>query len=361
MENLVDVLSFYKNKKVLVTGHTGFKGSWLCQILLMAGADVIGYSLEPPTNPSLFNILGIKNSIRSYIGDICDYDALLEIFKKEKPEIVFHLAAQPIVRDSYKKPRETYLTNVLGVVNICEIIRITDCVQSFLNVTTDKVYENNDEKNHHFVEDEKLDGFDPYSNSKSCSELVTHSYYRSFLNAKKVATSTARAGNVIGGGDFANDRIVPDCFRSIENSQTLYIRNPKSIRPYQHVLEPLFCYLIIAKEQFLDANKCGSYNIGPDYNEIISTEEIVSKFFKFFSDGCYLIKNDNGPHESSYLSLNNEKMKTTFGWFPRMGIDKAVEMTAEWYSAYLTGDVNLIEFTNNQIKRYIGATKYDKI
>ena len=235
-------LSFYKGKKVLVTGHTGFKGTWLCKILVNAGADVTGYSLEAPTNPNLFELSGIENEIKSIIGDIRDLEHLKQVFTEVQPEIVLHLAAQPIVRDSYKDPVYTYETNVMGTVNICECVRLNSCVKSFLNVTTDKVYHNN-EWEWGYRENDPLDGYDPYSNSKSCSELVTHSYINSFFKENGIAVSTARAGNVIGGGDFANDRIIPDCIRAAMKGESIIVRNPHSTRPYQHVLEPLVVYL----------------------------------------------------------------------------------------------------------------------
>ena len=241
-------INFYRGKKVFVTGHTGFKGSWLCKILSNAGAQVTGYSLEPPTNPSLFEIAGIENDVVSVIGDIRDLKSLKAAFDEAQPEIVLHLAAQPIVLDSYKDPAYTYETNVMGTVNILECVRNSDCVKSFLNVTTDKVYLNK-EWPWGYRENEELDGFDPYSNSKSCSELVTHSYKNSFFENRKTAISTARAGNVIGGGDFANNRIIPDCVRAAQKGENIIVRNASSTRPYQHVLEPLFAYLLIAMRQ----------------------------------------------------------------------------------------------------------------
>ena len=244
--------SFYKNKTIIVTGHTGFKGTWLCKILIKAGAKVVGYSLEPPTKPSLFELSRIEDQMVSIIGDIRDYDHLKQTFDKYQPELVFHLAAQPIVRDSYINPKYTYETNVIGTVNVCECVRLTPSVKSFLNVTTDKVYLNDEEPDHPFKEGEPLDGYDPYSNSKSCSELVTHSYKKSFFNSSDCAVSTARAGNVIGGGDFAKDRIMPDCVRAIEKGEDIIVRNPYSTRPYQHVLEPLYIYLIIVQKQYED-------------------------------------------------------------------------------------------------------------
>ena len=244
-------LSFYKGKKVLITGHTGFKGSWLCRILVGAGAEVTGYSLSAPTEPNLFALCDVEGHMNSVIGDIRDLDHLAKVFADTQPEIVFHLAAQPIVRDSYKDPVYTYETNVMGTVNICECVRRNSCVKSFLNVTTDKVYKNN-EWEWGYRENEPLDGYDPYSNSKSCSELVTHSYINSFFNDMEVAVSTARAGNVIGGGDFANDRIIPDCVRAAGTKTDIIVRNPHSTRPYQHVLEPLAIYLAIAEMQYQD-------------------------------------------------------------------------------------------------------------
>ena len=230
-------LNWYKGRNVLITGHTGFKGSWLSYILVKAGAAVTGYSLKPPTNPNLFGICHVADKMNSIIGDVRDLKHLKTVFEEVQPEIVFHLAAQPIVRDSYKDPVYTYETNVMGTVNVCECVRLNLCVKSFLNVTTDKVYENK-EWEWGYRENEPLNGYDPYSNSKSCSELVTQSYMNSFYSDMDVAVSTARAGNVIGGGDFANDRIVPDCVRAAETGKSIVVRNPHSTRPYQHVLEP---------------------------------------------------------------------------------------------------------------------------
>ena len=244
-------LNFYRGKKVFVTGHTGFKGSWLCKMLANVGAEVTGYALNPPTDPSLFEIAGIERDIHSVIGDIRNYEALKTAFDEAQPEIVLHLAAQPIVRDSYKDPRYTYEANVMGTVNTLECVRNSSCVKSFLNVTTDKVYLNK-EWAWGYRENEELDGYDPYSNSKSCSELVTHSYKNSFFDDGKVAISTARAGNVIGGGDFANDRIIPDCIRAAQKHEDIIVRNPFSTRPYQHVLEPPYAYLMIAAMQYED-------------------------------------------------------------------------------------------------------------
>ena len=331
-------LSFYKGKKVLVTGHTGFKGSWLCKILVNAGANVVGYSIDPPTNPSLFELSGIKNQITSYIADIRDLDKLKEVFEKEQPELVFHLAAQPIVRDSYKMPAYTYETNVMGTVNILECVRLFDCVKSFLNITTDKVYENQ-ETNVAFTEDMPLDGYDPYSNSKSCSELVTHSYKKSFFTDGRVAVSTSRAGNVIGGGDFANDRIIPDCVRAVENGETIIVRNPNSTRPYQHVLEPLKIYLMIVEAQYKNHELEGYYNVGPNDSDCRTTGELVTLFCKLWGDGAKWkdVSEANAPHEANFLRLDTTKVKKVFGWQPRWSVEEAVEKIVEWTKVYFDG------------------------
>ncbi len=329
---------FYKGKKVLVTGHTGFKGTWLCKILTIMGADVVGYSLQPPTVPSLFEISNIEKSIKSIIGDIRDYSCLKKVFDETQPEIVFHLAAQPIVRDSYKDPAYTYEVNVMGTVNILECIRNTNCVKSFLNVTTDKVYLNK-EWEWGYRENEELDGYDPYSNSKSCSELVTHSYKNSFFNDGKIAISTARAGNVIGGGDFANDRIVPDCVRAAINKEDIIVRNPYSTRPYQHVLEPLFAYLMIAAKQYENIEYAGYYNVGPDDQDCFQTGALVELFVKHWGEGLkWINRYDGGPHEANFLKLDCSKLKSTFGWRPRWNLDKAIEMVVEWNKCWFNGD-----------------------
>ena len=277
-------LSFYKDKRVFVTGHTGFKGTWLCRMLVNAGAIVTGYSLEPPTEPNLYSLAGLEGRITSVIGDIRDFSHLKQAFDRARPEIVLHLAAQPIVRDSYRDPRYTYETNVMGTVNLLECVRLSDCVKSVLNVTTDKVYKNN-EWCWGYREDEPLDGFDPYSNSKSCSELVTHSYINSFFEGK-LPVSTARAGNVIGGGDFANDRIIPDCVRAMAAGKTIGVRNPYSTRPYQHVLEPLAMYLTIAQKQYEDASYAGFYNVGPDECDCVTTGALVDLFCRCWGEGA---------------------------------------------------------------------------
>lgn len=334
-------MKFYQGKRVFITGHTGFKGSWLCKMLVNAGAEVTGYSLEPPTEPNLFSICRVRDKIASVIGDIRDLPKLKETFDKAQPEIVLHLAAQPIVRDSYKNPAYTYETNVMGTVNVLECVRQNSCVKSFLNVTTDKVYQNN-EWIWGYRECEPLDGFDPYSNSKSCSELVTHSYKNSFFADGHVAVSTARAGNVIGGGDFSNDRIIPDCVRAAEKGEPIIVRNPRSTRPYQHVLEPLYAYLMIVQAQFQDGKFADYYNVGPDECDCITTGDLVTLFCKKWGSGQkWESKCDGGPHEANFLKLDCSKLKSLFGWKPHWNVEIAIEKTVEWTKVFFcNGDIS---------------------
>ena len=346
-------LSFYKNKKVLITGHTGFKGTWLSKILINSGAIVLGYSLEAPTNPSLFKLSQIKNQMTSVIGDVRDFKHLKGVFDEFQPEIVMHLAAQPIVRDSYKNPLYTYETNVMGTANICECVRLTPSVKSFLNVTTDKVYLNDEIPNHPFKEDEPLDGYDPYSNSKSCSELVTHSYKKSFFKDMDVAVSTARAGNVIGGGDFANDRIIPDCIRAVEKGEDIIVRNPYSTRPYQHVLEPLYIYLAICEKQYEDRKYEGYYNVGPNDCDCVNTGDLVTMFCNKWGNGAkWINKHDGGPHEAAFLKLDNQKIKDTFGWTPRWHIDECMDKIVEFTKVYFENKDNIPFEMDKEIKAF---------
>ena len=336
--NLKEVFDFYKGKKVLVTGHTGFKGTWLSRILVNAGAEVTGYSLNPPTDPAMFAMAGLEGKMTSVIGDIRDLAHLKEVFEQCQPEIVLHLAAQPIVRDSYKDPVYTYETNVMGTVNILECVRLFPCVKSFLNVTTDKVYENM-EWEYGYRETDRLDGYDPYSNSKSCSELVTHSYKKSFFAERQCVISTCRAGNVIGGGDFANDRILPDCVRAAMKKEAIIVRNPHSTRPYQHVLEPLAAYLMIAKAQLEDKKYEGYYNVGPDDRDCVTTGTLVDLFCEAWGEGLtWINQHDGGPHEANFLKLDCSKLKSTFGWHPQYTVKEAIELTCEWCKAYAAGE-----------------------
>lgn len=347
-------LNFYKNKNVLITGHTGFKGSWMTVMLVNAGAKVIGYSTCSKTETRLFDLCGIKEQITHIKGDVRDLDHLLSVFKEYQPEIVIHMAAQPIVRDSYKDPVRTYSTNVMGTVNICEAVRQTPSVKSFLNVTTDKVYENK-EWEWGYRENEPLDGFDPYSNSKSCSELVTHSYKNSFFTDGKVAVSTARAGNVIGGGDFANDRIIPDCIRATVKGENIIVRNPFSTRPYQHVLEPVYAYLMIAAKQYEDIKYAGYYNVGPDDKDCFQTGALVDLFVKYWGEGVQWVNQyDGGPHEANFLKLDCSKLKTTFDWKPRWDLETAIEKVVEWSKAWKQGQ-DVRKVMDKQIAEFLQA------
>jgi len=361
LESMVNMslLEFYRGKKVFVTGHTGFKGAWMCSILTRAGADVTGYALGPPTNPSLFEIVDMGRNMRSIIGDIRDLPKLKSAFDAAQPEIVFHLAAQPLVRESYQDPRYTYETNVMGTVNILECVRRSDTVRSFLNVTTDKVYENK-EWEWGYRENETLNGFDPYSNSKSCSELVTQCYKNAFFADGRVAISTARAGNVIGGGDFAKDRIIPDCIRAVMEGKEVVVRNPYSTRPYQHVLEPLFTYLMIAVKQYEDKKHAGCYNVGPDEDDCYQTGKLVDLFCKTWGDGAkWVDKSDNGPHEASYLKLDCSRLKSTFGWKPRWNLEMAIEKTVEWSKCWMNQD-DFYRCMDNQINEFLSAHTKEK-
>lgn len=346
-------LSFYKGKRVLLTGHTGFKGSWMSCILVNAGATVIGYSSCSKDKERLFDLCGIKEQITHIKGDVRDLKHLKEVFPEYQPEIVIHMAAQPIVRTSYEDPVGTYDTNVMGTVNILECIRLNPCVKSFLNVTTDKVYENK-EWEWGYRENEPLDGYDPYSNSKSCSELVTHSYKNSFFADGHTAISTARAGNVIGGGDFAKDRIIPDCVRSAIKHENIIVRNPHSTRPYQHVLEPVCAYLMITMEQYKDGEYADCYNVGPDDRECFQTGALVDTFVKYWGENLrWVDKYDGGPHEANFLKLDCTKLKTRFGWQPRWNLDTAIEKVVEWTKCWNNGgDVRAC--MDGQIAEFLG-------
>ena len=358
----MDIKSFYKGKRVLITGHTGFKGSWLCSILINFGAELTGYSLTPPTSPSLFELAGIEKDITHVIGDIRDFESLKKVFDEKQPEIVIHLAAQPIVRESYRNPLETYETNVMGTANVLECVRLSKCVKSFLNVTTDKVYLNR-EWEWGYRETDELDGYDPYSNSKSCSELVTHSYKNSFFSDGRTAISTARAGNVIGGGDFAADRIIPDCIRAAESGTDIIVRNPFSTRPYQHVLEPLFAYLLIAAKQYEDISYEGYYNVGPDDNCCFETGRIVDLFTRKWGNGIkWVNKYDGGPHEANFLKLDCSKIKTKFGWKPTWELPETMEKIVEWTRLYFqkSSADSIRECMNRQTAEFISKAMFLK-
>lgn len=349
--NFEELKKFYNGKRVLLTGHTGFKGSWLSKILIMCGAKLTGYALNPPTDTNIFDILGLEAEMNSVIGDIRDLEHLKKVFDEVEPEYVIHMAAQPIVRDSYERPVYTYETNVMGTVNIMECVRLSKSVKSFLNVTTDKVYENK-EQDKGYVETDFLDGYDPYSNSKSCSELVTHSYKKSFL--ADLPVSTARAGNVIGGGDFAKDRIIPDCVRAAISGKPVIIRNPNSIRPFQHVLEPLFIYLDIVMRQAKDREIYeGYYNVGPDDSDCVNAKTLVESFKRAWGEGFdFKIQFDGGPHEAGFLKLNCDKLKKVYGWKPVLNVHDAIDLSVEWYRAWSNGE-DMDDVTQKQIIEYL--------
>jgi CDP-glucose 4,6-dehydratase len=353
MESLVDA-TFWKDKKVFITGHTGFKGSWMCRVLLNFGAQVFGYSLPAPTDPNLYSLAELENNMSGTLADIRNFEKLKTSFNEAKPEIVIHMAAQPIVRESFNDPRYTYETNVMGTVNLLECLRLSNCVKSFLNVTTDKVYKNN-EWEWGYRETEPLDGYDPYSNSKSCSELVTHSYRNSFFADRNLAVSTARAGNVIGGGDFANDRIIPDCIRAVQKNEPIIVRNPHSTRPYQHVLEPVMAYLMIAEKQYTDLGYAGWYNVGPDDCDCVTTGKLADIFCSAWgNDARWENKWTGGPHEANFLKLDCSKLKSTFGWKPRWNISDAVQKTCEWTKTWLNGG-NIPIIMDRQIEEYMNG------
>lgn len=348
-------IDFFCNKRVLVTGHTGFKGAWLCAALNMANAKVTGYAL-PPAELSLFRLLNLQEQMRSVYGDIRDMQELRRVFEETQPEIVFHLAAQPIVREGYRNPVETYSTNVMGTVHVLECVRQIGGVRSFINVTTDKVYENC-EKSEGYRETDRLNGFDPYANSKSCSELTTDSYRKSFLDAQNTAISTARAGNVIGGGDFAPDRIVPDCVRAVLSEKPVRIRRPDSVRPYQHVLEPISAYLLIGRRQYEDKELSGSYNVGPNSSGCLSTGDLVQLFCQIWGkDACWeTTGQQEGPHEDAVLRLECSKIQKALGWQPKWSVKRAVEETVAWTKAWQAGE-DMLQYTQRQIRTFFNAT-----
>ncbi|MPL93530.1 CDP-glucose 4,6-dehydratase [bioreactor metagenome] len=344
-------------KKILITGHTGFKGSWLSLILHRLGANVYGYALEPPTNPSLFKEAKIRELITSYTGDVRDLDKLSIVFQQVKPEIVIHMAAQPLVRDSYRIPVETYSINMMGTVNVLEACRRTNSVKVILNITTDKCYENK-EWHWGYRENDPLGGYDPYSNSKACSELITSSYRDSFYNQidydkHKVAIATARAGNVIGGGDWAVDRLIPDFIRAISHSQEVVIRSPLAIRPWQHVLEPLNGYLLLAANLYEHGAKFnGGWNFGPEDKDARNVEWITNTICKLWNNGAsYRLDTNPQPHEANYLKLDCSKAKTELGWEPKWNIHKTLESIVMWNKSYLKGD-DIRKTTESQIEEY---------
>lgn len=354
--------NIYKGKKVLLTGHTGFKGSWLTLWLKSLGAEVLGYSLEPNTIPSMFEELRIYGHCRHVIGNILDTKTLEETINEFKPEVVFHLAAQPIVRLSYKEPKMTYETNVIGTLNVLEAARKCDSVKAFVNVTTDKCYENK-EINRGYKEDEPMGGYDMYSSSKGCVEIMSSSFRRSFLQEEgSYAMATARAGNVIGGGDWAADRLIPDCIRYINENKPIEIRNPIAVRPWQHVLEPLSGYLLLGQKLLEEGKKFAEgFNFGPNNDSVLKVAEVSQKVVDFYGKGEVVVHKKDNLHEANLLMLDIEKAEKVLGWIPTYTAEQAIEKTVEWYKNFYSQDIDMYEFTIAQIREFEEKISYKEV
>jgi len=351
----------FKNKTVLVTGHTGFKGSWLCIWLKELGANIVGYALKPYTERDNFVVTNLQDKISHLIGDIRDFQVLRKVFEEYQPEFVFHLAAQPLVRESYKNPKATYDINIGGTVNVLECCRLTDSVRVIINVTSDKCYENK-EWIWGYRENDPMGGYDPYSSSKGCSELITAAYRRSYFNAEdftscKKSLASARAGNVIGGGDWQKDRIIPDCIRALESNKPIEIRNPNATRPWQHVLEPLSGYLLLAYRMYEEPLKfSGAWNFGPNYDSVIPVGEVADKVVACWGNGSWVdLSDENPPHEAKLLSLDISKARSYLKWGHIWNIDKTIEKTVAWYKEYKNEDSYRI--CVNQIEEFAGLRR----
>ncbi len=348
--------NFYRGKKVFITGHTGFKGSWLAIILKTLGADVTGYAKDCKSPDDNFNVSGVSTHIRDIRGDISDSEKLTNNLLFAEPEIVFHLAAQPLVRQSYIDPRETYSTNVLGTLNVLEAIREAKSVKAVVVITSDKCYQNN-EWCWGYREDDKLGGHDPYSSSKACGEILTASYRKSFFergtDKNSPAIATARAGNVIGGGDWSQDRIIPDCIKSFLRNEPVVLRNPNSIRPWQHVFDPLFGYILLAKRMCEEPVEYSqAFNFGPNPDGWVTVKRMVEILIESYGGGSFITTEDKkAVHEAKLLGLDISKAKAMLNWQPIWGINKAVEKTAEWYKYFRAG--NTYELCLNQIDEFI--------
>lgn len=362
MEEVVMNPAFWQGKRVLLTGHTGFKGSWLSLWLQSMGANVIGYALAPPTSPSLFDVAKVEQGMTSIIGDIRDLAHLQTVFAEYKPEIVIHMAAQALVRYSYVEPVETYSTNVMGTVNLLEAVRCSDSVKALVNVTSDKCYENR-EWAWGYRENEAMGGFDPYSNSKGCAELVTAAYRNSYFHPEKyqthgVAIASARAGNVIGGGDWAEDRLIPDMMRAITQGKPVSIRNPHSIRPWQHVLEPLSGYLLLAQKLYeAGVDFAEGWNFGPNDDDAKPVQWILNELTNVWGDGAsWKLDGGDHPHEAHYLKLDCSKAKSRLQWQPRWSLSEAIGQICTWHKAHLAGG-DMHTMCLQQIKQYEAAQR----
>ncbi len=344
---------FWKNKKILITGHTGFKGSWLTIWLKSLGAEIIGYSKSIPTNPSLYEIANVSEGIKSFEGNIQNYEFLKEIINKHEPEIIFHMAAQSLVIKSYTDPIETFSTNVMGTVNLLYAVKETKKPQIVINVTSDKCYENN-ESLEGYKENDPMGGHDPYSSSKGCAELVTKSFRNSFFSSNpenKIALASVRAGNVLGGGDWAQNRLIPDIIRGIKNKENIKIRNPNSIRPWQHVMDPLHGYIQLAEKLENDKTFSEGWNFGPDKNELKPVSWIIEKFNELWKDKINWEIESGEFHEANNLILNCEKAKTKLEWNSKINIEKTLSLTIEWYEKYFDNE-DMRKITKEQIRKF---------
>ncbi len=353
---------FYKDKKVFITGHTGFKGSWLALWLKKLGAKVCGYSLKPNTNPSMFDELKIEKRIsKSIYGDILDYNNLYSVVKEFQPDIVFHLAAQPLVRLSYTEPLNTYMTNVIGSLNVLEACRQAGMVKAFVNITTDKCYENK-EVEYGYKEDDPMGGYDMYSSSKGCVEIMSSSFRRSFLqDENSMLLATARAGNVIGGGDWAQDRLIPDCVRAINEGIKIEIRNPIAVRPWQHVLEPLSGYLLLGQKLCEEGKKFAEgFNFGPNEDSVLKVADVAKLVCKYYEKGEIIVHKKDNLHEANLLMLNIEKAKNVLNWVPTYSANEAIKETVEWYKLFYNKEVEMYDFTMKQIEKYEENIKWNK-
>ncbi|MBU3170209.1 CDP-glucose 4,6-dehydratase [Clostridium estertheticum] len=346
-------MTFWSGKKVLITGHTGFKGSWLCLWLQKLGAEVIGYALEAPTVPNLFKVAGVQENMTSIVADVRNKERLFNVIKTYKPEIIFHLAAQPLVRKSYANPVETFETNIMGTVNLLEAIRFSESVKVVVNITSDKCYDNK-EWSWGYREIDAMGGYDPYSCSKGCSELITNSFRKSYFNEKNIQLASVRAGNVIGGGDWAEDRLVPDIIKYLIKSESVSIRNPFAIRPWQHVLEPLNGYMMLAETMWQNGEKYSeAWNFGPDDDHVITVGELTDKLTKLWK-GNLEIKKDNRkqPHEATLLKLDCSKAKLRLGWHPKLNLEDTLIWTVNWYKEFVANRNAMKEVTLKQIEAY---------